>query len=67
MTALSTLGESVFKRPERHTWTFHPLSTSIPRNPGLLELMQGVDAASHIKRRPPDAAHRGNENRPVIV
>ena len=55
MITLSTRGESVFKRRQRRTWTFHPLSTRIPRNPGLSELMQGVDAASHIKRRPPDA------------
>jgi hypothetical protein len=55
MITPSTRGESVFKGRQRHTWTFHPLSTSMPRNPGLPELTQGVDAASHIKRRPPDA------------
>jgi hypothetical protein len=67
MTTLSTRGESVFKRPERLIWTFHPLSTSIPRNPGLSELMRGVDAASHIKRRPPDVALRGSENLSAVV
>ena len=55
MSKISMLRNSEFKRGERHTWTFHPLSTGIPRNLGLSELIRGVDAASHIKRRPPDA------------